>query len=149
MLADMADQFDITIDVPQRAAKGAHDPGTANRGRGASAMKDATRLVYTLTPMSPEEAQAFGLSEIDRRRLIRLDSAKVNIAPPMGEARWFRLVGVNIGNGTYPNGDEVQTVVPWTRPDTFAGLSNLVVNEIRTEIEAGCRTVLDRPTGRT
>ena len=26
MLADMADQFDITIDVPQRAAKGAHDP---------------------------------------------------------------------------------------------------------------------------
>ena len=114
-------------------------------------MKDATRLVYTLTPMCHEEAQAFGLSEIDRRRLIRLDSAKVNIAPPMGEEEVARMVGVNIGNGTdlYPNGDEVQTVVPWTRPDTFAGLSNLVVNEIRTEIEAGCRTVLDRPTGRT
>jgi hypothetical protein len=139
MLANMADQFDIAIDVPHHAAKGAPDPGNANRGRGASAMKDAARLVYTLTPMSPEEAQALGLSEIDRRRLIRLDSAKVNIAPPLGDARWFQLVGVNIGNGTdlYPHGDEVQTVVPWTPPDTFAGLSNVVLNEILTDIEAG------------
>jgi hypothetical protein len=68
MLADMAEQFDIAIDVPHHAAKGPPDPGNANRGRGASSMKDAGRLVYTLTPMSPEEGQALGLSEIDRRR---------------------------------------------------------------------------------
>ena len=39
----------------------------------------------------------------------RVDSAKVNIAPPSIEARWFRIVGVPIGNGTdlYPDGDEV------------------------------------------
>ena len=30
-------------------AKGAADPGNANRGRGASAMKDALRLVRTAT----------------------------------------------------------------------------------------------------
>ena len=50
MLADIADQFDIAVDVPHHAAKGAADPGNANRGRGASAMKDAARLIYTLTP---------------------------------------------------------------------------------------------------
>jgi len=139
MLANMADQFDIAIDVPHHAAKGPADPGNANRGRGASAMKDAARLVYTLSAMSPEEAQALGLNEIDRRQLIRLDSAKVNIAPPMGEARWFRLVGVKLGNASdlYPNGDEAQTVVPWAPPDNFAGVSNVVLNEILADIDAG------------
>jgi hypothetical protein len=139
VLADMADQFDIAVDVPHHAAKGTPDPGNANRGRGASAMKDAGRLIYTLTPMSPEEGRALGLSELDRRRLIRLDSAKVNITPPMAQAKWFRLVGVDIGNGTelYPNGDQVQTVEPWTPPDAFAALSNLAINAILTDIDAG------------
>jgi hypothetical protein len=139
VLAGLADQHDMAIDVPHHAAKGAADPGNANRGRGASSMKDAGRLVYTLTPMAPEEAQAFGLGEADRRRLIRLDSAKVNIVPSTVEAKWFRLVGVDIGNGTalYPNGDQVQTVEPWEPPATFAGLGNLMINEILTVIDAG------------
>lgn len=139
LLANLAEQFDVAIDVPHHAAKGPADPGNANRGRGASAMKDAGRLIYTLTPMSTEEAQALGLNEADRRRLIRLDSAKVNITPPMAEARWFRLVGVDIGNGTdlYPHGDQVQTVVPWTPADTFAGMGNVMINSILNDIEAG------------
>ncbi|GAC1414095.1 MAG: hypothetical protein NVSMB6_16160 [Burkholderiaceae bacterium] len=46
------------------------------------------------------------MSETERRRLIRMDSAKVNIAPALGEATWFRLVGVRLENGNdlYPNG---------------------------------------------
>jgi AAA domain/Toprim-like len=139
MLANMADQFDIAIDVPHHAAKGPADPGNANRGRGASSMKDGARLVYTLTPMSPEEGQAFGLAEEARRLLIRMDSAKVNITPPMAEAKWFRLVGVDIGNASelYPHGDQVQTVEPWTPPDAFAGMGNLTLNLILNDIEAG------------
>ena len=68
-----------------------------------------------------------------------MDSAKVNIAPPMSEAKWFRLVGVEIGNASdlYPHGDTVQTVEPWTPPDSFAGLSNVTLNQILTDIEAG------------
>ena len=105
-------------------------------------MKDAARLVYTLTPMSPEEAQQFGLSERDRRSLIRLDSGKVNIAPPSADAAWFRLVGVPLGNGggIYPAGDEVQTVEPWQPPDTWAGLSHALLNTILDDIEAGLPT---------
>ena len=37
--------------------------------------------------MSPDEAKKFGLSEAERRNLIRLDSGKVNIAPPAREAK--------------------------------------------------------------
>ena len=117
ILTDMSVKYDIAVDVPHHMAKGPADPGNANRGRGASSLKDALRLVRTATVMTTEEAKAFGLSEVERRRLIRIDDAKLNIAP-MTEAKWFRLVGVDIGNATerYPNGDNVQTVEPWKPP---------------------------------
>jgi len=68
-----------------------------------------------------------------------MDSAKVNITPAMGDAKWFRLVGVRLGNATelYPNGDEVQTIVPWTPPDAWAGMTDLLINQILSDIDAG------------
>ena len=139
VLTDMAAKYNIAVDTPHHTSKGAADPGNADRGRGASAMKDGARLVYTLAPMTADEAQAFGIKDEDRRLLIRMDSAKVNIAPPMRAAKWFRLVGVRLGNATdiYPNGDEVQAVEPWTPPDTWAGLSHHLLNQILTAIDAG------------
>jgi AAA domain len=139
ILSNLSITHDMAVDTPHHMSKGAPDPGNANRGRGASSAKDAGRLVYTLTPMSPEEAQALGISELDRRSLIRMDSGKVNIAPPTLDAKWFRIVGVEIGNPTeiYPNGDQVQTVEPWTPPDTFEGLSTMLLNQILSDIDAG------------
>ena len=112
VLTDIAAQRDIAVDVPHHVSKGPADPGNANRGRGASAMKDAARLVYTLSPMSPEEAQAFGITEAERRRSSAWIAARSTSPRLCAEAKWFRLVGVSLGNGTdlYPNGDEVQTV---------------------------------------
>jgi len=100
ILANMAAKHDIAIDVPHHTRKGTTGPGDADSGRGASAMKDAARLVYTLTRMTSEEAKNLGIAEKDRRYLIRMDSAKVNIAPPLEEAKWFKLVGVPLGNAT-------------------------------------------------
>jgi hypothetical protein len=139
ILTDCASAFNCAIDVPHHISKGVGDPGNASRGRGASAMKDAARLVYTLTPMAPEEAQTFGIAENERRRLIRMDSGKVNIAPPPDAAKWFRLVGVPLGNGAglYPSGDEVQTVEVWMPPDTWQGISAHLANLILTDINAG------------
>ena len=93
LLAKMAIEKKCAFDLPHHTNKGPAAAGDANRSRGASAMKDAARLVYTLTPMSPEEAGAFGVAEDERRALIRLDSGKVNIAPPASDATWFRLAG--------------------------------------------------------
>ena len=139
VLTNLAERFDLAVDVPHHMAKGVADPGNANRARGASAAKDAFRLVYTLSPMTTEEAQAFGLEELERRHLVRMDSAKVNIAPPTAEATWFRLVGVRLDNGTelYPNGDTVQTVERWTPPDVWRSLSGLLLNQILNTISAG------------
>ena len=139
VLTDLAAKHNIAIDVPHHVSKGQSDPGNANRGRGASAMKDGGRLIYTLTQMSVEEAQTFGIAEEERRLLIRMDSAKVNITKPLNAAKWFRLIGVRLGNQTetYPNGDEVQTVEPWTPPDIWADLGVYLLNKILTAIDAG------------
>ena len=118
ILTDLCIKYDIAVDVPHHMAKGAADPGNANRGRGASALKDALRLVRTATVMTPEEAKALGWAKSSAARLIRLDDAKLNIAP-MNEAKWFRLVGIDIDNATelYPSGDNVQTVEVWNPPE--------------------------------
>jgi hypothetical protein len=139
VLTDLCAAHNIAIDVPHHVSKGGSDPGNSDRGRGASAMRDAARLVYTLAKMTPEEAKAFGVSEEDRKYLIRIDNAKVNIAPPSAQAQWFKLVGVELGNGNeiYPNGDTVQTVAQWTPPDLFVDLSVEVINRILDKIDAG------------
>ncbi len=139
LLATIALDLNCAIDFPHHTNKGLATPGDANRGRGASSAKDAARLVYTLTPMTPDEAEQFGIGEAERRSLIRLDPGKVNIATPASEAHWFRLVGQPLGNSTpeYPKGDDVQTVEPWTPPDTWAGLDSPLLNRILDTIDAG------------
>jgi RecA-family ATPase len=139
ILAEIATENDCAVDAPHHVNKGLPDPGNANRGRGASAFKDAGRLVYTLTPMSDDEAKLFDIEEDERRRLVRMDNAKVNIAPRPVGAKWFKLVGVPLGNRTdlYPIGDEVQTVEPWTPPDMWAGLSTETLNTILNELDRG------------
>jgi hypothetical protein len=139
LLAGLATELNIAVDAPHHVRKGATTAGDADNGRGASSFRDACRLVFTLTGMTPEEAQTFGIGEDERRGLVRLDSAKVNLSPPASSARWFKLVGVPLGNAStdYPRGDEVQTVEPWQPPDTWAGLSHPLLNDILTAIDKG------------
>jgi hypothetical protein len=139
VLTDLASKYDIAVDTPHHTRKGPADPGNADRGRGASAQKDAGRLIYTLTTMSTDEAKAFGLEEEQRYTLIRMDSGKVNIAPRPWNAKWFHLVGVQLDNSTklYPSGDNVQTVEPWTPPDIWEGLDDDAFRRILDRIDAG------------
>jgi hypothetical protein len=139
VLSDLAAKYDIAIDVPHHISKGTPEPGNASRGRGASSLVDACRLVSTLTPMSQDEAKAFGISEENRPLYVRIDRAKVNITKRAGAPKWFRLVGIPLGNATelYPAGDEVQTAEPWKPPETWADLSSERLNQILSVIHAG------------
>ena len=140
LLTAMASELDISVDFAHHTSKGIATAGDANKGRGATATKDAGRLVYTLTPMTQQEAELLGVSEADRRFLVRMDSGKVNIAPPPSDkATWFTLVGQPLGNATelYPAGDHVQTVEPWSPPDMLADLDIATINRILDEIDAG------------
>jgi hypothetical protein len=139
LLVKLAIEFNIAVDVPHHTKKGQQTAGDADAGRGASAARDAGRLMYTLTRMTDGEGDTFGIPADDRRLYVRLDSSKVNIAPPSGEATWFKLIGVHLDNGTadYPNGDDVQTVVPWHPPKTWDGISSAQLNATLDEIEVG------------
>ncbi len=140
LLTRLATEKNIAIDLlsHERKAIGA-EAGDVNRGRGAGSQKDAARLVYTLTGMSETEAATLGVSDVERKSLVRIDSAKVNIAPPTATTTWLRIVGVNLENGnkTYPNGDNVQTVERWTPAPLFDGLSSADLNCVLRKLSAG------------
>ena len=139
LLARLAAEFNIAVDAPHHVRKGLTDPGDADSGRGAGSFKDSGRLVYTVTGMTAQDAERFGVREDERNSYIRVDNAKVNFVPPAAKARWFKLVGVPLGNGTeqYPAGDEIQTVEPWDPPDVWRGISNSIANAILDEIDRG------------
>ncbi|MEH2485426.1 AAA family ATPase [Bradyrhizobium sp. AZCC 2230] len=139
LLVKLAIEFNIAVDVPHHTKKGLQTAGDADAGRGASSARDAGRLMYTLTRMSDAEGETFGIPAEERRLYVRLDSSKVNIAPPSGEATWFKLIGVRLDNGTpdYPQGDEVQTVIPWHPPKTWDGITAAQLNAALDDIEAG------------
>jgi hypothetical protein len=139
LLVQLAIEYDIAVDAPHHTKKGQLTPGDADSGRGASATRDAGRLIYTLATMSEEEAKAFGISPEERASYIRLDKGKVNLAPPARTAVWFKLIGVRLENGTdeYPNGDEIQTVVPWEPPKLWDGLASATLNSALTDIDNG------------
>ena len=142
-VASVASQIAIdhncAIDLPHHTNKLPSGPGNANSARGASSFKDAGRLSYTLTPMCPDEAKLFGLSEEERRSLVRVDSAKVNLVPGSPTAKWFRLVSVDLDNATeeYPHGDNIQVAELWTPPDMWKDLPIPVCCRIIDEIDAG------------
>jgi hypothetical protein len=137
LLVTLAIEYDIAVDAPHHTKKGQLTPGDADSGRGASATRDAGRLIYTLATMNEEESNASGINPEERASYIRLDKGKVNLAPPARAAVWFKLVGVQLGNGDdeYPNGDEVQTVVPWEPPKLWDGLASATLNAVLTDID--------------
>lgn len=139
LLVLLAVEAKIAVDVPHHVHKGLIAPGDADAGRGSSGIRDAGRLTYTLTPMSEAEAKMFGVGTEDRFAYVRLDSAKVNIAPHGGKAVWFHLIGVPINNGTpqYPSGDTIQVAVPWEPQGLWADLDNGTLNSILDKIDAG------------
>lgn len=139
LLVSLGIEYDIGVDAPHHTKKGQLTPGDADSGRGASSMRDAGRLMYTLSTMDETEAKSFGIDPEQRHAYVRLDKGKVNLVPPARVATWFKLVGVRLDNGTadYPNGDEVQTVEPWQPPKLWDGLSSVTLNAALTDIDNG------------
>jgi AAA domain-containing protein len=141
LLTRIAHDRNCAVDVLHHEGKGnSGQAGDANRGRGATAIKDAARLCFTLTSMmSEQEQKLFNVSPDEARHLIRLDPAKINILPPATNTRWFRLVGVQLDNGTpdYPKGDAVQTVEVWTPPNIWADVTDDKAKAILDDIDRG------------
>jgi hypothetical protein len=140
LLARIATECNCAVDVLHHQPKGRGGPGDPDRLRGASALRDGIRLLYTLTPMDEKEARDFNLPEAKRRSLMRLDSAKTNLNARAQHANWYSVVDKPFGNKTeqYPEGDRIQTCEVWVAPGVNAsGITPDVINQIFDQIERG------------
>ncbi len=73
--------------------------GSADSGRGASAIRDGARAAFTVSAPTDEDAAKYSMTAEDRRRLVRIDDAKMNHAllgdPPL----WLEKRTVTLWNG--------------------------------------------------
>ena len=113
----MARKLNIAILILHHDRKGNNAPGDMDRMRGASAVSGAVRVALTLSTMSQEEADKFGIPPEHRRRHFRIDGAKSNYGP-LEDAEWWRLEGIEI-----PNGETVAACRPWSPPSVLSALS--------------------------
>jgi hypothetical protein len=141
MLATLGDELNCGVDINSHARKGEGVPGDAERDRGASAKKDAGRLMRTIGGMASADAELFKIPPRDVPTYVRVDDAKVNIVRKSTQAMWFKLVDVELGNTDvnplYPHGDHVHAAERWYPPDVFAALDNSTISRILDRIEAG------------
>jgi DNA polymerase len=142
VMTSIANQHNVAVDAPHHISKtGGEAAGNANRGRGASALVDAARLVTTLTPLSEQEADRFGISEEDRWDYLVVTGGKPNLVKRSSMRRYFRLVGVPLCNADeiYTDGDTIQTVEPWTPPEVAESVDDTAQTAILSKIEAGLK----------
>lgn len=140
LFAEVADAADCAVLLVHHTRKG-FVGGDADSIRGGSAIIGAARVALTLAPMSKDEARDMNIPEGERRRLVRVDNAKANLAPPSGVAEWVKLESEGLDNGDdeYPDGDFVQVATPWEPPDAWA-IIGPKLDEIISNIERGLVT---------
>jgi hypothetical protein len=84
--------------------------------RGAAALIDGARSARTIIRMSAAMAKKEGIAPEKRRSYVRIDTAgsKSNLFQVVEQARWYKLVGVDLDNaeGEYP-ADNVQVLEPY------------------------------------
>jgi hypothetical protein len=96
------------------AAGNSHQAGDMNSARGASSMGGDAHFFFTLTDMSPEDAEKLNIPEHDRVNFLRLDDAKRKMAPAQS-AKWFERYGEMMPYGLI--GEEVGVLVPVDQRD--------------------------------
>lgn len=128
----VADKANCCVEVVHHVVKNAGEV-TADSARGGGALKDKTRSMRVLNPMTPSEAAKVGLDS--PAGYFRVDMGKVNLVTS-GRSQWRRLVSVPLGNGRgmVKTGDEIGVAAPWSWPS--ADELALRASEARTAIVA-------------
>lgn len=134
----IASEFNCAVMLVHHFRKGTSAAGDPDGFRGGGAFIDACRSAYTVTPITDEDADRYGLDREERTRIVRLDDAKRNMASASRE-NWFRLEGIDLGNRTadYPDGDNVQVAARWEPPAVFDGISESLARDILVAIGEG------------
>ena len=136
----IADATGCAIELVHHVSKAGAMQGDENgiyASRGAAALIDGVRSARHLTRMRQEEAERFGIEEVEARQHFRVNDGKANLAPPES-ATWRRMESVALGNGAglWPEGDHVGVCIIWTPPDAFEGMTAHDLMRVQQAIDA-------------
>lgn len=122
--------------------------GDVDAARGAGALIGIARIVSTLFPMTPKEAETM-LDEghqSEHGLYLRYDDAKANLNIKSPFARWFRKETITLDNATETlPGDDVGVLIPWKPKGT--SLLEAQINAFFSAIDVGLLDDYKRPTG--
>lgn len=127
-LTALAVSADLGIVVAHHTAKG-RDLASQEAASGAAAIVNSARLSLSLEPLTAAVAPKVGVHPSDARSYFSVGHTKANLAPP-GERRWFKMISQDVPNAeppTYPNGDSVQVVMPFTPNPTAVMVSPAIL----------------------
>lgn len=109
------------------------EEGSIDSVRGGSAIIGAVRTARVMNTMTEAEAAKLGVEGSQRRRFVRIDNAKNNLAPPADHASWIELVSVDLGNGSGisdQGGDKVGVATPWEPPSAWEGVTEQHMRDV-------------------
>ena len=122
--------------------------GDVDAARGASALIGVARIVATLFPMTPAEAELMQVPEEQRVHYLRFDDAKANLNLKSPFARWFRKESFALANATADlPADDVGALVPWSPPGIMDGISEPRIQEFFARVDAGLLDSDGLPSG--
>jgi len=145
-IASEANVSVLLVHHTKKPPQGASDgyAGSADAGRGASAIVNAVRVGMTLFNMGERDAMKFGIPPARRHLFVRLDDAKANLFLASPVAQWFERKSIRL-----PNGEESGALQPVELTDKTVEDGAAVVAELASLLETGslslyaAATVLD------
>ena len=124
----IANETNISVELAHHTRKKAtgQDEFTTADARGSSGIVDAVRAMRVTNQMSKEEANGFGLNELDRFQYFRVTKGKANMTKG-GVGDWFKFQSVILPNGDEEQGipgDDVGVLTAWEPPDLSIALTD-------------------------
>ena len=121
----IADICNIALDLAHHSRKTGGAEVTVEDGRGAVALVNAVRSARVLNVMNEKEAVLAGVKA--RSAFFKVMNGKPNLAPKSETVDWYKLLSVNLGNGTveegFANSDQIGVVTLWTPPVATEGVA--------------------------
>jgi hypothetical protein len=120
VFAAIANETNCAVELAHHTRKKAtgQDEYTAADARGSSGIVDAVRMMRVTNPMSKQEAEGFGIDEVDRESYFRVTKGKTNMTR-RGSSKWYRFDNVTLPNGDAEKdipGDDVGVLSSWEPP---------------------------------
>ncbi len=117
MIRKLARDTNTSFNLVHHIRKTNGEDATVDSIRGAGSLIGAARAARVINRITPEDAQALGVSEHESRGIFRIDDGKANLAPPSDKAIYRRMISVEIANG-----EHIGVATEFKLPDLFEGV---------------------------